>query len=74
MSSTMKGAGRSGLRSNPEDMMWQGVRSKAPNLMNNQQMTAAGGTQHQQQADLKYAMPSVSGEQSVYNSTSMAYQ
>ena len=42
--------------------------------MNNQQMTAAGGTQHQQQADLKYAMPSVSGEQSVYNSTSMAYQ
>ena len=74
MSSTMKGAGRSGLRSNPEDMMWQGVRSKAPNLMNNQQQTATGsGTQHQQ-TDYKYAMPSVSGEQSVYNSTSMAYQ
>ena len=34
MSSTNKTTGRSGSRSVAEDMMWQGVRPKAPNLLN----------------------------------------
>ena len=60
MSSTKQGILRENQRGFvKEDMMWQGVRPKAPNVMD-ESMKA-----NMHQSRQNYAMPSLQGEQSV---------
>ena len=70
MHSTNKSTGRSGPRGNPEDMMWQGVRPKAPNLMNTAKLAEdyerLNKTNMDQPGRQNYAMPSIKGESSVH--------
>ena len=70
MQSANKSTGRSGPRSNPEDMMWQGVRPKAPNLMNTAKLAEDYERYNKTNMDAptrqNYAMPSIKGGASIH--------
>ena len=68
MSDIKKSSFRSGSRANPEDMMWQGVSHKAPNLINKEQMGETINRMNMDQSRQKGGMPSIAGEQTITSS------
>ena len=76
MQSTNKSTGRSGPRANPEDMMWQGVRPKAPNLINTNKLAEDYERHNKTNMDApiarqNYAMPSIKGGASVHTNNTL---
>ena len=78
MQSTNKSTGRSGPRGNPEDMMWQGVRPKAPNLMNTAKLAEDYERYNKTNMDAptrqNYAMPSIKGGASIHTTNTHEQQ